>query len=59
MCESDSRTRRDITPIVMPDIAIARTCASKSAVKREFGRTSYGIRTVGGCSYSFVKLESA
>lgn len=48
MCESDSRTRRDITPIVMPDIAIARTCASKSAVKREFGRTSYGIRTVGG-----------
>ena len=35
----------------MPDIAITRTWASKSAVKCELGRTSQGIRTVlGPCS---------
>nr|WP_293817430.1 hypothetical protein [uncultured Parolsenella sp.] len=41
--ESDSRTRPAIAVAVIPERAITRTWASKSAVKCEFGRTSQGI----------------
>ncbi|MDY3970602.1 MAG: hypothetical protein SOY95_08215 [Atopobiaceae bacterium] len=40
---SVSCTRCAIAVTVMPESAITITCASKSAVKCEFGRTSQGI----------------
>ena len=43
---SDMRIWEAIWVAVRPEMAIASTCASKSAVKCEFGRTSQGICTV-------------